>query len=641
MYNLRSTGKRKLESNQETGQNKKAKFNPNSFDNSINYEDIDDSSDKEDIDDNQEEDIDEQPGITTITTEIHKTFPDLPIDDLKDAVERSINKLDEDMMLSDLWKLSLTKEEVEELEPILEDFRKKIRQDRPSIPKILKSNLTPDEKQHALVLYDILANTQPHTHDHALLSKEISSMIRNAPTVNQGDLDPQLKLLEQKLDQRTINLDKILTAHLTEEDKLRALQLYHMMRQEQYLSPVYQDYQQKISSIINSQFSTREEVKRAEEKEADLKKITFNYNADLKNKIFDLQADPGIKKRLFEIYLDMVSRASEDQERSRLRDRLLWAVKLPYKRQKSQPTTDRKLYCQRVYDHLNKNFYGMTEVKEKIIQVVNDRLNNPSSRGILALKGKPGVGKTKLAKVIAEAIGRPFEKISLGGINNTEFLKGSESVWIGSSPSMILQILAQTGYSDPVILLDEIGTLGASQKGMEIQHSLLHILDPSQNKEFNDSFLSDFPHDISRIWFILSMNDDAYLDPALRDRLMIIDVPAYSHDDMIEIMIKHTLPEALEDKGFSRHDVTITKQGAKLILTRLGPVVDHSGMRPVEKAIHDIVSKISLIHTFGSDTTIPLSFNLPNFKSFPYKLTEEDINKVLDQHKTTSYSYYS
>ena len=110
MYNLRSTGKRKLESNQETGQNKRTKFNPKSFDNSINYEDIDDSSDKEDIDDNQEEDIDdnqeedidEQPGITTITTEIHKTFPDLPIDDLKDAVERSINKLDEDLMLSDL-----------------------------------------------------------------------------------------------------------------------------------------------------------------------------------------------------------------------------------------------------------------------------------------------------------------------------------------------------------------------------------------------------------------------------------------------------------------------------------------------------------------------------------------------------------
>jgi ATP-dependent Lon protease len=140
------------------------------------------------------------------------------------------------------------------------------------------------------------------------------------------------------------------------------------------------------------------------------------------------------------------------------------------------------------------------------------------------------------------------------------------------------------------------------------------------------------------------MNDDSKIDPALRDRLDIIDIPAYNHNEMVEIIKLHTLPEMLTDKGIESGSITITTDGAHRLLQRLGREVEEAGMRPVEKAISDIVSKLNLLRSLYIDSSsinIPLTFTLPDFKGFPYVITTDTINALHTLPKTTSLTYYS
>jgi len=341
----------------------------------------------------------------------------------------------------------------------------------------------------------------------------------------------------------------------------------------------------------------------------------ISFTADLKRKIFELDADPEIKGRLYEMYSEMTSPRTSDIKYSEIKAKLLWAIKLPYRKTTVPLLIDKtprsiSSYCKEAYERLDFEIYGMKEVKQKVIQCLNDRIYNPNSRSLLALKGKPGVGKTKLAKTIAKIAGLPFEKISLGGAIDSTIFKGSDNVWSGAAPSLLLQILARLKYSNAVILLDEIDKLGTSEKGLEVQHALLHVLDPIQSQEFQDAFLCEFNHDISRIWFIPAMNDDNKVDPTLRDRLNIIEVPTYTHQDMVQIIKHHTIPETLIDKGIEAKAITITDDAAYYLLQRLGSEIETGGMRPVEKAINDIIFKLNLLRFLTNPITLPLTFTL-------------------------------
>src|SRR5690606_24425082 len=128
---------------------------------------------------------------------------------------------------------------------------------------------------------------------------------------------------------------------------------------------------------------------------------------------------------------------------------------------------------------------------------------------------KPGVGKTKLVKTFAKLSGLDFEIINLGGMHDSTMLKGSDSVWARASPSLLIQFLAKFKSSNVIILLDEIDKISDTEKGLEVQHALLHLLDPTQNNTYQDLYLNDFSHDLSNIWFIPTMNDDTCLSQPL------------------------------------------------------------------------------------------------------------------------------
>jgi ATP-dependent Lon protease len=322
-----------------------------------------------------------------------------------------------------------------------------------------------------------------------------------------------------------------------------------------------------------------------------------------------------VKKLLYDLYQE-IDTSNDDHLKNTLTSKLNWYVKLPYE------STVQLNSCLSIYNTLNKHIYGMQQVKEKLLLYINKNNKN----NILTLKGAPGVGKTKLVQILAQAVGLPFGKISLGGAIDSSVLLGSNGIWIGSEPSIILQILAQTKCSKTIILLDEIDKLTASIHGTEVQHALLQILDKTQNKEFNDNFLNLFPHDLSNVWVIATMNYDDNMSKPLKDRLEIIEVPSYSKDDMVKIIINHTLPEACIECGLQMTDLNISEGACRLILDRLNK---QEGMRNIEKEVGTIVSKIHFINKNKDMDNYNMSFKLNNFTGYPYMISERTVKELM------------
>ena len=415
------------------------------------------------------------------------------------------------------------------------------------------------------------------------------------------------------------NLSKIRKAKITEMDRKKAEELYNIYLTEEIYSHEWYTMIRKINKLVESEFSDQTILQSLNDREKSIISIRNDVNKDLKYKIFQLNTDDKIKNKLYQIYYEMLSSAGDELKTAELANKLQWYTKLPFNTIKPLVYDNVKTFCRQVYDVLDKELYGMKKVKEKVLQIINDQLRNGKKQKILALKGPPGTGKTKISKTIAKALGLPFDMISLGGSSDNTIFKGSSKVWVGSNPSLLLEKIANSGYANSVILLDEIDKLSGS-RGLEIEHSLLHVLDPQQNKEFTDLFLCEVPHDISETFFIVSMNTDE-LNPALLDRLNIIEIPAYEKKELTIITRDYVLPAALKEKGMKKGDITITDKAIDFLLDNIG---ETGGVRKAEQWITNTISNISLYDTLGRDT-VELSFKVPGFKGFPYEIDEKRI----------------
>ncbi|MAU14362.1 MAG: endopeptidase La [Muricauda sp.] len=270
-----------------------------------------------------------------------------------------------------------------------------------------------------------------------------------------------------------------------------------------------------------------------------------------------------------------------------------------------------KFDLKRAQKILDRDHYGLEDVKRRIIEYLAVlKLRNDMKSPILCLYGPPGVGKTSLGKSVAEALGREYVRMSLGGLRDEAEIRGHRKTYIGAMPGRIIQSLKKAGTSNPVFILDEIDKLANSHQG-DPSSAMLEVLDPEQNNDFHDNFL-EMGYDLSKVMFIATANNLSTIQPALRDRMEIIHVTGYTIEEKVEIAKRHLLPKQLKEHGLATKDLKIGKRQLEKIVEGY---TRESGVRSLEKQIAKVVRYAAK--------------SIAMEEEYNVKLTNEDIEKIL------------
>ena len=264
---------------------------------------------------------------------------------------------------------------------------------------------------------------------------------------------------------------------------------------------------------------------------------------------------------------------------------------------------------------LDRDHFGLDDVKKRMIEhLAVLKLRNDMKSPIICLTGPPGVGKTSIGKSVAEALGREYVRISLGGLRDEAEIRGHRKTYIGAMPGRIIQSIKKAGTSNPVFILDEIDKLSVSNQG-DPSSALLEVLDPEQNSAFYDNFL-EMGYDLSKIMFIATSNTMSTIQPALKDRMEVIKMSGYTTEEKVEIARQHLFPKQLKEHGLTSKDLSIGKKQLEKIVEGY---TRESGVRSLEQKIAQV------IRNAAKSVAMEEEYNK--------KVTDEDIVKVLGSPK--------
>ena len=390
-----------------------------------------------------------------------------------------------------------------------------------------------------------------------------------------------------------------------EEIKTRAMKLLAVLDTQIELLKIKQDINQKVKSEIdqqqreyylNNQLRTiQEELGMDDAEDFD----RFRKRAE--EKIWSAEV-----QEIFEKEMSKLERYNPSSpEYSIQYNYIQFMLDLPWG-EMSQDNLDLK-NAQKV---LNEDHYGLDTVKDRIIEYLAVlKLKGDMKSPILCLYGPPGVGKTSLGKSIARALGRKYIRIALGGVHDESEIRGHRKTYVGALPGRILNGIMRAGTSNPVIVLDEVDKLSSDFKG-DPSSALLEALDPEQNTTFHDNYL-DIDYDLSNVLFITTANDISTIQPALRDRMEMIQVSGYLAEEKYEIARHYLIPKQLKEHGLEKGQVKIDK---KAIMAIIEQYTRESGVRGLEKQIAKLARVTA--RKIALEEPLPASIKVSDLKEY-------------------------
>jgi ATP-dependent Lon protease len=268
-----------------------------------------------------------------------------------------------------------------------------------------------------------------------------------------------------------------------------------------------------------------------------------------------------------------------------IRTYLEYIIELPWKK-----SSEERLDLNEARKILDEDHYGLEDIKERILESLAVVKLRPDGKSpILLFVGPPGVGKTSLGRSIARALGREFERMSLGGMRDEAELRGHRRTYVGAMPGRIIQALRRAGVNNPVMMLDEIDKLGNDYRG-DPSSALLEILDPQQNNTFRDNYL-DLPFDLSNVFFIATANQLGPIPMPLRDRMEIIQLAGYSDREKLNIAKQYLIARQIKENGLTPEQLDVTDDAVNLLTARY---TREAGVRQLERTIGNLARKVAL-----------------------------------------------
>ena len=393
------------------------------------------------------------------------------------------------------------------------------------------------------------------------------------------------QMVDQLADKMKIDIEdkqKLLEIYSTSERMERMVELLEMEIEKQNLDRTIQTRVKRQMEKQQREYYLNEKIK-AIHKELGRKDERAELE-ELKQKI----EEAGMTPEAYEAATSELKRLEQmppmSAETTVSRNYLDWLIGVPW-----QKRTEEIRDINHAQQVLEADHYGLEKVKERIIEYLAVRQLVEKPRGsILCFVGPPGVGKTSLGRSIAQATGRTFVRLSLGGVRDEAEIRGHRRTYIGALPGQIIQMMKKAGVINPLILLDEVDKLGHDFRG-DPAAALLEVLDPEQNHTFHDHYL-DVEYDLSQVMFIATANVLHTIPPALQDRLEVIRLAGYTEREKMEIAKRHLIRKQAESNGLKEEQVIFTDEGIKTVIESF---TREAGVRNLEREIGSICRKVA------------------------------------------------
>jgi ATP-dependent Lon protease len=346
----------------------------------------------------------------------------------------------------------------------------------------------------------------------------------------------------------------------------------------------------KIQSQVQSEldkgqreYFLRQQLKAIQEELGEADEVQAEVN-ELREQLAAMVLPEGVRKQVDRELSRLERLQPAMAEHGVVRGYLEWIASLPWDR-----STEDNLDLDHAREVLDDDHYDIEQVKDRILEFLAVRSLKPDARGsILCFVGPPGVGKTSLGRSIARALGRTFERISVGGVRDEAEIRGHRRTYIGAMPGVIIRALRDAGANNPLLMIDEIDKMGADFRG-DPSSAMLEVLDPEQNHAFRDHYL-DLPFDLSHVMFVTTANTLDTIPGPLRDRMEVIQLAGYTEAEKLEIAKRYLVPRQIERNGLTRSRVSFTDSGLRTIIS---DYTREAGVRQLEREIGGVTRKVA------------------------------------------------